>query len=143
MTQFTLQEDRWVAWQMVPGYMGERSVPYCSPIYVTAVKPLKTGKSILELEFLNVLYAQGVQDFRLDIRVLKRAKDFLVGELIYAPGEDSGRVAIISHIEFSWVERFCPELWYYRPPSSTSHGTDSISAYLHEIFFGDQARRGS
>ena len=142
MTQFSIQDKRWVAWQMIPGYMGERSVPYCSPIYVTAVKPLKTGKSILNLAFLNVLYAQGVQDFCLDIKVLKRAKDFLVGELIYAPGEDSGRVAIISHIEFSWVERFCPGLWYNRPPSSTSHGTDSISAYLDEIFFGDHPRQG-
>ena len=128
---------------MIPGYVGERSVPYYSPIYVNAVEPRKTGKSILRLDFLNVLYAQGVQDFRIDIRVLKRAKDFLVGELIDVPGEDTGRVAIISHIEFSWIERFCPNLWYHRPPSSTSHGTDSVSDYLDEVFFDDRGRPGA
>ena len=143
MNRFVLERGRWVAWQMVPGYVGERSVPYCSPIYVTAVNPAKTGKGILKLDFLNVLYTQGVQDFSLDIRVLKRAKDFLVGELDYAPGDDAGRVAIVSHIEFAWVERFCPELWYHRPPSSTSQGAISISAYLDEIFFGPKSEVGS
>ena len=111
-------------------------MPYCSPIYVTDFKPLKTGKNLLRLEFLNVLYAQGVQDFVLDIKVLKRAKDYLVGELIDAPDENPERVAIISRIEFAWVERFCPELWYHRPPSSTSAGSNSISYYLDEVFFG-------
>lgn len=142
MEQFTIHENHWAAWQMIPGYVGERCVPYCSPIYVTSVKPLKQGKGILKLAFLNVLYAQGVQDFESDVRVIKRAKDFVVGELIYAPGEDSGRVAVISHVEFSWIERFCPELWYHRPPSSTAHGRSSISAYLHEVFFGNKERQG-
>ena len=74
----------------------------------------------------------------IELKVLKRAKDFFVGELVYNLGEDSGRVAIISHIEFSWVERFCPDLWYHRPPSSTSQGTGSITSYLDEIFFPAQ-----
>jgi hypothetical protein len=99
---------------------------------------LKTGKNLLRLEFINVLYAQGVQDFILDIKVLKRAKDYLVGELIDAHGENPERVAIISHIEFAWVERFCPEVWYHRPPSSTSAGSDSITGYLNEVFFSGQ-----
>lgn len=138
MEQFSIHKNGWFAWQMIPGYSGERSVPYCSPIYVTNITPLKTGKSLIKLEFLNALYAQGVQDFCLDIRVMKRAKDYLVGDLVYSPGEDSGRVAVISYIEFQWVERFCPELWYHRPPASTSSGASSISMYLNEVFFREQ-----
>ncbi|SOB75579.1 hypothetical protein SAMN04488490_1190 [Marinobacter sp. LV10R510-11A] len=138
MEQFSIVKNCWVAWQMIPGYACERSVPYCSPIFVTGVTPLKTGKGHIKLEFLNALYAQGVQDFYLNIKVLKRAKDYLVGEIIYSPGEDSGRVAVISHIEFQWLERFCPELWFHRPPSTTSHGTNSISVYLNEVFFREQ-----
>ena len=141
MEQFSIHKNAWFAWQMVPGYIGERSVPYCSPIYVTGITPLKSGKGLITLEFLNALYAQGVQDFCLDIKVLKRAKDYLVGELVYSSDEDSGRVAVISHIEFSWVERFCPELWYHRPPSSTSHGASSISMYLNEVFFREQSKQ--
>ena len=141
MNSFTLEKGSWSAWQMFPGYFGERCVPYCSPIYLTGVKPRKSGKGVLNLEFLNVLYAVGVQDFDLDLKVMKRAENFLVGELIYAEGEDSGRIAVISHIEFPWVEQCCPELWYRRPPSSTSsHSTGSIDLYLNEVFFGGSDR---
>jgi hypothetical protein len=138
MSKFSIQADQWFTWQMVPGYLGGQSVPFFSPIYVTDVHPLKTGKNILRLKFLNVLYAPGVQDFNIDLKLLKRDKDYLIGELT---GEDSGRVAIISHIGFAWVERFCPELWYQRPPSSTKYGKDSIRGYLDDIFFGDNPPR--
>ena len=134
MDQFKIYNDGWFAWQMVPGYLGERSVPYCSPIYVKKVQPLKTGKNLIRLDFVNVLYAQGVQDIELDMRVLKRAKDYLIGDLIYNPDEVPDRAAIISHIEFGWVERFCPDLWYHRPPGSTKAGASSISMYLNEVF---------
>lgn len=143
MEQIAIHKNGWFAWQMIPGYTGARLVPYCSPIYVTNITPLKTGKGLINLEFSNVLYAQGVQDFSLDLRVFKRAKDYLVGELVYSPNEDSGRTAIISHIEFQWVQRFCPELWYHRPPSSTVHGSSSISAYLSEVFFHERKIYGN
>ncbi|MGI9294335.1 MAG: hypothetical protein ACR2PS_10165 [Pseudomonadales bacterium] len=134
MEQFKIHSNGWFAWQMIPGYMGERSVPYCSPIYVTKLKPLKTGKSFMRVDFINVFYAEGVQDFSLDMRILKRAKDYLIGELDYGHEKEPERAAIISHIEFGWVERFCPELWCHRPPSSTKAGTSSISMYLDEVF---------
>lgn len=138
MERFSIHKNGWFAWQMLPGYTGERSVPYCSPIFTTDITPLRTGMGVINLKFINVLYAQGVQDFNLDIKVIKRAKDYLIGELIYCPDEDSGRAAIISHIELQWIERFCPELWYHRPPSSTSNGSSSVSAYLNEIFFREE-----
>jgi len=135
--QFTIYPNRWFAWQMIPGYFGERSVPYCSPIYVTAVRPLKSGKGELDIEFFNAFYAQGVQDFELRLKVLKRAENYLVADLIYAPGEDSGRCAVINHIEMEWLRRFCPEFWYHRPPSSCSSAAQgSVSIYLNEALLG-------
>src|SRR3972149_5077415 len=78
--RFQLVRDRWYAWQMIPGYIGERSIPYCSPIYVTRVDPLRTGRSVLRLGLVNVFYAEGVQDFVLKLKMLKRASDYLVAE---------------------------------------------------------------
>lgn len=135
MKQFEITKDRWFAWQMIPGYIGERSVPYCSPIFITGIKPLKTGKGIFHIDFINVFYAEGVQNFSIKIKMLKRAENYLIGDLIYSDNEDSGRCAVISHIEFEWVKKFCPELWYQRPPSSCSSiAANSITEYLNEVF---------
>jgi hypothetical protein len=129
-----LAPNCWYAWQMIPGYIGERSVPYCSPIFMQRVVPRKTGKGVLGVSFVNVFYAEGVQDFSLDMRILKHAADYIVAELLYG-NDDPDRVAVISHIEFKWIERFCPRLWFHRPPSSlNSAGTGSVSAYLGEVF---------
>jgi len=138
LQQFKLTENCWFAWQMIPGYVGERSVPYCSPIYVTKVKPRKTGQGIINLEFINVFYAAGVQGFEQDMKILKRAENYLIGDLKYSPDTDSGRSAVISHIEFEWLRRFCPELWFNRPPSSCSAmAQGSVRVYLDEVFFNN------
>ena len=135
MKQFEMTKEKWFAWQMIPGYTGERSVPYCSPIYLKSIKLLKTGKGIIQVDFINAFYAEGVQDFSLRLKVLKRAENYLVGDIIYSGEKDSGRCAVVSHIEFEWVKRFCPELWYYRPPSSCSGiAGNSITEYLNEVF---------
>ncbi len=129
-----LNPGSWYAWQMIPGYIGERSVPFCSPIYVQTVTPQKTGKKILKLEFINALYAEGVQNFSLDLKIIKHAPDFLIAELQH---DENGidRAAVISHIEFAWIERFCPSLWYDSPPSSIGGAaTNSVSVYLNEVF---------
>jgi len=119
---------------MIPGYVDERNVPYCSPIWVERVVPRKTGSGILTLDFVNALYAGGVQGFALDLKILKRSTDYLIAELLYG-SKDAERVAVISHIEFAWIERFCPELWWNRPPSSVAGlATTSVSIYLSEVF---------
>lgn len=134
ITKFKLVPQSWYAWQMIPGYIGQRNVPYCSPIFVKRVAPKKTGKGILTLDFVNVFYIDGVQGFSVDLKVLKHSKDYLVADLLYGL-EGPDRAAIISHIEFAWIERFCPELWYHRPPSSIGGAASgSVSLYLSEVF---------
>lgn len=50
------------------------------------------------------------------------------------PRTESQFGMLSSLIEFEWVKRFCPDLWFHRPPSSCSHAS-SISHYLDEVFF--------
>ena len=101
--------------------------------------PAKPGvylTEIINIEFINAFYTEGVRNFSLNFKILKKSKNYLIGDLIYSFSESSDRSAIISHIEFEWIKRFCPELWYHRNPSSCSiNASNSISMYLDEIFF--------
>ena len=130
MAAFNLTNNRWFGWQMLPGYFGERCVPYCCPIYVTRVTPRKTGKGLLDLAFWNTGYAEGAQDFEVTLRMLHRASDYLVARLDYGDDDTSERCAVISHIEFGWIEKFCPHLWHNHPP----HNLGSVTEYLNEVF---------
>ena len=135
MPGFQLTPECWYAWQMFPGYFGSRCVPYSSPIYMQFVKPLKSGMGNLNIKFVNAMYAEGVQGFDVDLRILGRYENYLVGEIDSCGASNTGRVAIISHIEFDWVRQCCPEIWWARPPASynaTIQG--SISLYLDEVF---------
>lgn len=112
---------------MNPGYIGDRCVPYFSTIHVTRVAPLKTGKGILEIDFWNVGYAEGVQNFEgIRLKVLLRAENYLIGHL---QGYDfEVRSAIISHIDFAWLDRFCPHIVEANPKSG------GVTLYLDRIF---------
>jgi len=114
---------------MNPGYFGERCVPYFSPIHVTCVTPLKTGKGILEMDFFDACYAEGVQNFQgMRLKLLMRAENYLIGQLLGHGSEV--RSAIISHIEFEWLRLFCPHIVEAHPPSESG----SVSMYLDRIF---------
>jgi hypothetical protein len=130
MIKFVVSENRWFGWQMLPGYVGERCIPYCCPIYVKKVTPKKTGKKILHISFWNTGYAQGVQDFELDMRLIHHGSDYLVAELLYDGDMANERCAVISHIEFGWIEKFCPHIWHNNPPN----GQQSVSLYLNQVF---------
>jgi hypothetical protein len=141
MQVLTIAKDCWYAWQMLPGYAGPGYAPYCSPIFVREVTPRKTGKALLHLKFVNVLYAAGVQDFSMDLRVLKRAAHYLLAELTHDEGDAADRSVIISHIEFEWIRRFCPEIWSHRPLSEcVPEARSSVSRYLDVLFFRPAAQ---
>ena len=74
-----LMPRHWYGWQMLPGYFG---VPYFSPIWVQEVTPRKTGKGILAVKFINMLYAEGVQDFHVNLRILKHEASYLTAEIL-------------------------------------------------------------
>ncbi len=130
-----LTPGHWYSWQMLPGYFGEPPVPYFSPIWVKDVTPRKTGRGILGLGFINTLYAEGVQDLTLDLRILKHEASYLVSEILYGKEGPSDRTAIISRIGFEWIQHFCPGTWAAHPPSSF-RGIEqgSVSHYLTALF---------
>ena len=139
--QLQLQPGRWYGWQMLPGYVGMRNVPYFSPILVQRIRPRKSGLKILNLEFFNAFYAEGVQDFSVDLRILKHEADYLVAELVYEDGGHNDRTAVVSHIEFDWIRRFCPELWDSQPPSSLGAVAEaSVTEYLNSVYMGGDTR---
>ena len=128
---FELTRDHWFAWQMVPGYYGNRVVPYYSPILVRDIEPLKTGKRMLRVDFFNAFYAEGVQGFSKKLKILKRTADWMFVDLV----EDEDRGAVISHISFGWIEKFCSTLWQQNPPPAYgSAAEDSVNTYLHQVF---------
>jgi hypothetical protein len=130
-----LTPRHWYGWQMLPGYDGEQYVPHFSPILLEEVTPRKTGKGILTVGFFNAFYPEGVQDFTLDLRILKRESSYLVGEILYEDARTRDRTAIISHIDLEWIRRFCPELWTAYPPSSFGTVEQGSSFhYLKAIF---------
>lgn len=129
-----LLRNTWYAWEMIPGYIGKENIPYCSPIFLEEVMPRKTGKNILGLKFVNVFYAEGVQDFEIDLRILKHSHKYIVADL--SNGKDGpDRCAVISNIEFGWIEKFCPTLWFHRHPSLVGGlALRSVHSYLSEVF---------
>ena len=132
--KFSLTENRWHAWQMLPGYSGERCVPYCCPIYISRVTPLKSGHGKIDVCFWNTGYAEGVQDFQKTLKILFRGRNYLIGQLIEGIS-DNDRCAVISHIEFGWIEKFSPEIWHRFPPHSFGGSAESsVSIYLDSVF---------
>ena len=130
-----LTPRNWYSWQMLPGYVGEPPVPYFSPIWVEEVSPRKTGRGILGLRFINALYAEGVQNFTLDLRILKHEANYLVSQILYGKEGPADRTAIIGRIGFEWIQHLCPGIWATHPPSS-SRGIEqgSVSHYLNAVF---------
>jgi len=129
-TYFKLVENRWYAWQMLPGYIGK--VPYFSPIFVNRVKPLKTGKGVLRVDFYNAFYAEGVKNFSLEVKVITRSEYFLVGEIFHRLKEPEERVGIISGMSFDWLSNIFPEL-SREHPRNAAPVLESVDSYLDRV----------
>lgn len=128
-----LVPHRWYAWQMLPGYV-DYSQPYYSPIYVTQVAPRRSDHSVLGLDFFNVLYLDGAQDFHLSLQILRSHNDFLVADLLYAD-EALKHVAIISRMGFGWLNQHCRHVTDTYPPSLLGPAAEkSVATYLDRAF---------
>ena len=79
---FTLSLHRWFGFQMLPGYIGTGGcVPVYAPVFVQRVQAFKTGRGEMEVSYFNPLYAHGVQQFDVCLRVLLRAEGYLLARL--------------------------------------------------------------
>lgn len=126
---------QWYGWQMLPGY-SERYSPYFSPIQVERTVPRKTGKRIITLAFFNALYAEGVQNFQIDLRILSHGPHYLIAELLYGRDfPEPERAAIVSDLDSTWLQRFCPGVWdAVRSRAQVGAEHSSISTSLDALF---------
>lgn len=132
---FTLKPNRWYGWQMIPGYVGERCVPFCCPCHVRSVTPQKSGKGLLTLEVWITGYAEGVNMGEVELKVIHRGDTYLIAQILYPPKAEINRCVVISEIEFEWVRRFCPELWQEMAvPVHLLFAPGSAQSYLQEFY---------
>jgi len=90
------------------GTAGEATWDATTPIFVTAITPMKTGKGLIELEFIRLIAPLRPTSTRLAVKVLHRGVDTIIGS-----GRDwHGRPVLfaISRIDFDLLRRCCPRL---------------------------------
>jgi len=103
---FSLAEGGWYGVSMFPGYA---DAPYHSPIRVNRIEQLDPHR--FELDFLNLAYAAGVQQFSLEFEIVKTAPGFLASE----PKGQLDRLYIFAKLTSSWMKAHFPHRRTYRP----------------------------
>ena len=130
---FSIAPDRWYGWQMLPGYSGDNA-SYFSPIRVSQVTPLKSGKGLLDLEFFNAFYAEGAQGFNVRLGVIARRAEYLIAKIEYADGLQ--RDAIVTRLSEAWLRRHT-KILELNPPErmAESLAQHELDYYLNCVFF--------
>jgi len=86
-----------------------------SPVFVTRIEPLKTGKGMLRLSFIQPIHRVTACERDVVLRILFRGDRHLVGTL--KDDEGAIRTAILAAPDYSWLATYCPLLLRRRPPS--------------------------
>lgn len=117
---YMLEPRSWSGLTEVPAYG-----PYfvSTPVYVTAVQPLKTGKGLLRVDFAQPLIPGGGLRRTIIGKVVQKTREHIT--LIY---EDEDEIelhtAIFSSPSFDWLDTFCPALMERRPKSGPAFYVD-------------------
>ena len=117
--RFTLQVGHWYGLSMFPGYA---ACPYHSPIRVDGVRPL--GSRLLELEYLNLAYAAGVQNFRTRLRTLAH----VATHVVFSQAPHEARTLVLMALNRKWISRHFPSL--EPEPLFDAHGIPDERALL-------------
>lgn len=107
----TLLRNRWWGWQEIPPRAPEWNT---SPILMTEVTPLKSGKGVLRLQFVQAMHPGGAASRTVDLRVLHRAETHLIGT--FQDEHGVSKSAVLSIADIDWIKGNCPILWARRPP---------------------------
>jgi hypothetical protein len=118
-----LRPGRWYGWTMYPGYVDG---PYRSPILIEGVRPMRSGRSLLRLRFINALYAAGVRDFHLKLRVLFRTANALSANIQYSDDGVGRRMAVIEELTPEWVAIILRRL----PETLEAFGDDALQRFV-------------
>nr|WP_299246022.1 hypothetical protein [uncultured Halomonas sp.] len=128
-----ITNNHWFAWQTIAADHDENQYFY-SPIHVNYSTSKGRNKSYFFLDFTNVLYLDGAQDFHVGLKVLRHHKDVLVADLFKAD-RDARCIAIVSRIDFVWMQRHCQHIIDAYPPSLFGPAAElDVVAYLDSAF---------
>lgn len=104
-----------------------------SPVYVTTVEPLKTGKNLLHLCFVAVFQPGGSVAHAADYRVLLRAETHLV----LTPAQGSGQSLMLEVLSREWLAQHWPSFLERDFPAPIHWEGDAQSDLLSLAYFGD------
>lgn len=136
-----LSAGQWLGWQEFPARRGEGAIWDCTPVLMTAVQPLKTGKGVLRIGFAAALHPMRSDRRTVDLRVTIHGVDHLAGTFIGGDGQH--RTGILELIDLAWIENRCGRFWSRFPvrsgimpwPYQAAVGPDpSASQYLEQVF---------
>ncbi len=113
---------------MICSYSGETLHAESSVIRVLAVRPLRLGKRLLELDFYHANYPDGVRSKTYLLKVLMRQRHLLTASL--DDGSDRQCLLIIQPLSRTFVRQFFPAF----EPNATS--LEQIVAALERDFNG-------
>jgi hypothetical protein len=88
------------------------------PVFLTEIKPLKTGNAFLRLKFVQAIHPIASRERDVVLRVIFRGDRHLAGTFKDHDGEI--RTAILSAPDYAWLDTYCPILMRRRPPSEPS-----------------------
>ena len=101
--KFLLEVGKWYACK----FMGDvLSVSYrlsLSPIRIDRITPLKTGKSILYINFFHLNYPEGVQDKEYQLKIMLHKRRFILARSL-SHSSDDPRILYIHEITKEWVQ---------------------------------------
>ncbi len=95
----------WYAMEVF-GASGAPSNPHVSPIFLKAVKPRKTGRGLVKLEFFHANYPEGVQNKECVLRVLHRTVSTFTATKV----DDENLLVLIFSLEKEWLKLHFPKL---------------------------------
>lgn len=98
--EFWLEGSRWFGMTMYPGYGGG---PYHSPIQLTGFQLL--DDRIFGLDFLNLAYAQGVQNFCVEFEVLRGTADYQA----CVAADQPDRTYVFVPLTRKWMNTYFPQ----------------------------------
>lgn len=128
-----IANNHWYAWQTISADLDENQFFY-SPIHVNNSALKGKNKSHILLTFTNVLYLDGAQDFHVGLKTLRHYKNVLVANLCVANTE-TRNIAIISRIDFAWLQQHCQHIIDEYPPSLLGLAAEQdVATYLDRAF---------
>lgn len=108
--KFQLEPRRWYGWvEAPPGKPGWAA----SPIFITATEPLKSGAGLLKLEFLQPMRAGGGCKRSVVLKVIQHSSRHLAASF---DDNSVARIAVLSAVDYDWLENFCQIFLERRPP---------------------------